>query len=186
MLRNILALLVAISILGTLCVSTFGQGVCCTVFSDLANEKRGDRLLWGTVAAIGGTALAGLALALLPVDYGIAYFSAGSALCFVAGPGVWNLVVPSKTEREFARLESTGRGCEETSCSYTLNKLADRAKSNRYLSALVSGAGALAGAVLGDVTTALSSAAYAVWHVLFPSEEERAYERYQAFSGQTY
>jgi len=48
---NTIALLIAISILGTLRVSAFGQGVCCAVFSDLANERRGDRLLWGTVVA---------------------------------------------------------------------------------------------------------------------------------------
>lgn len=166
--------------------STIGgvAGPAQDVLRDLAESERDARRMSGIVW-IGAGAAIGIGSAVILADSELAGYGllVGG---LVAVPGIVTLAVPSAAEREYAR-----SGSSEADSALALERLAEAARRERYLSGLFHFAAGVASLVYpyqyvtpyDFVYSALTSFGMAAYELLVPSSEEAALRRYERLAG---
>jgi len=148
------------------------RSLCYTVLEDLAASERSSRYIGGWVfVGVGALVAVSGAIASVPlIGLGVgAAIGGGAALFFL---------IPSQAEREFAALEELPEADQDVRCDVMLSRIAESARRWRYYYAIGQGASALGSLVLGSFTGFLTAAGGSAYYLLFPSEEEQAYQHY--------
>ena len=159
--------------------AALGKGPCYTVLEDLADEKESERTLDGLLTMGFGGLLIALGIA-MSADY---YYTAtgilvGAVGVVYVGVGVGTLLIPTRAEREFARVQEEAVADQERRCDVVLDKLATRARNARYLSAILNGVTGFAYIAMGEAMLGLADLGRAVYKAVFESDEERAQRKY--------
>jgi hypothetical protein len=181
-LRSALAAVLAVVVITS---STALAGPAQDVLSDLARSERSARLVAGYTTIGVGVAIGVGSVVVLAGSGSEIYGVLVGAL--VAIPGVVTLVIPTAAEREFVEA-----GESEIEAALALERLAETGRRERIVSGIANVAAGVASLLypFGYLTpydyvyAAVSSFGMAAVDLLFPSEEERAFARYQKLAEQ--
>ena len=177
---SVLALVLII--LGSSCVLA---GPAQDILGNLADSARSERVVSG-LTTIGIGAAIGIGGYLLLDDMGLGTYAA-IAGGLVALPGLIMLAIPSSAEI------ACSRSCDsEIDSALALEGMAAGARLTRYISGIINIAAGTASLLFpysyvtpyDYVYSAIMSFGMAAIDFLFPSMEERAYERYRLLAGE--
>ena len=177
---SVLALVLIV--LGSSCILA---GPAQDILGNLADSARSERVVSG-LTTIGIGAAIGIGGYLLLDDMGLGTYAA-IAGGLVALPGLITLAIPSSAEI------ACSRSCDsEIDSALALEGMAAGARLTRYISGIINIAAGTASLLFpysyvtpyDYVYSAIMSFGMAAIDFLFPSMEERAYERYRLLAGE--
>ena len=96
---------------------------------------------------------------------------------------MFTLLLPTEVERAYAKVEESAPEEREQECAINLEKIAQSAESKRNKKILTDVGAAALSALLGFYYGTLYYVIDAVWTYMTPSQEEKAFETYQAAIG---
>ena|GEM_PF-2278139 len=186
---SVAVVLAALVFVPTLCA--FAQEtsdvIAYGILEDLAQEKRGERLVSGIGLIAGGLVVGGIVVAVVPPpdNLWIGGLVAGVGVI----PGALVLALPSDVERALDDVASAAPGEREQKAVFALIRLANEARQRRFMTAIGYAAAGLASlafpASLQFVTpydwlySTLTNLGMAAYTVLVPSREEQALQTYE-------
>jgi MFS family permease len=191
------AVVVAVLVLAPIALA-FAQAasdrIAYGILEDLAQEKRGERLITGGSLVVGGLLIGATVAAIVPPPDGL--WIGGLVAGVGVIPGAIILAIPSDAERSFSDVANAPREEQEQRALLALTRLADKARQQRLIRAIGYAAAGLASLAfpssLQFVTqydwlySTLTNLGMAAYTLLVPSREERAlltYERLAAVGG---
>jgi len=186
---SVAVVLAALVFVPTLCAfaQETSDGIAYGILEDLAQEKRGERLVSGIGLIAGGLVVGGIVVAVVPPpdNLWIGGLVAGVGVI----PGALVLALPSDVERALDDVASAAPGEREQKAVFALIRLANEARQRRFMTAIGYAAAGLASlafpASLQFVTpydwlySTLTNLGMAAYTVLVPSREEQALQTYE-------
>ena len=112
--------------------------------------------------------------------YGLGLQLGLATFTLIGLPGVFQLVIPSRLEREHARVLESPEAEQESVCATTLKGVAENARTGRYLTVVSDAAAGVFCFWIGLPLGTLYFAVQAVRHALLLSDEERLLATYEA------
>ncbi|HUT87164.1 MAG TPA: hypothetical protein VMX15_03665 [Candidatus Heimdallarchaeota archaeon] len=186
---SVAVVLAAVVFVPTVCAfaQETSDGIAYGILDDLAQEKRGERLISGVGLIAGGLVIGGIVVAVVPPPDNLWIGSLVAGVGVI--PGALVLAIPSDAERAFNDVANAAPGQQEEKAVFALTRLANEARQRRFMAAIGYTAAGLASLAfpssLQFVTqydwlySTLTNLGMAAYTVLIPSREEQALQTYE-------